>query len=215
MHAPFGLEYPLAAVTVLDAGGMDLHVWGIENRLHYVRDVGFAEDRCRVRAGARPLASLRNLAIGLSISEARENFREDRANAITLVTGRVPWRGPHATSRNRPRQLTRFPSGGTRREAEPVRGCSFRNRRCQLPFALSTSAEKNGFDASPDAASRGAVKASRDSDVTMLNASDVYVRLTSAEEPLPTPDGCAVRLQQNSTSLSTRVLAQRRPAKQE
>src|SRR4051812_48951992 len=69
--------------------------WGIENRLHYVRDVAFAEDRCRVRAGARPLASLRNLAItlirraGLSIPEARENFREDRANAITLVTGRV------------------------------------------------------------------------------------------------------------------------------
>ena len=69
--------------------------WGIENRLHYVRDVAFAEDRCRVRAGARPLASLRNFAItlirraGLSISEARENFREDRANAITLVTGRV------------------------------------------------------------------------------------------------------------------------------
>ena len=69
--------------------------WGIENKLHYVRDVAFAEDRCRVRAGARPLASLRNLAItlirraGLSIPEARENFREDRANAITLVTGRV------------------------------------------------------------------------------------------------------------------------------
>ena len=43
---------------------------------------GFAEDRCRVRAGARPLASLRNLAISLirraghSISEARENFRD-------------------------------------------------------------------------------------------------------------------------------------------
>ena len=54
--------------------------WGIENRLHYVRDVAFAEDRCRVRAGARPLASLRNLAItlirraGLSISEAREEL---------------------------------------------------------------------------------------------------------------------------------------------
>src|SRR3954463_13576297 len=69
--------------------------WGIENKLHYVRDVAFAEDRCRVRAGARPLAALRNLAIplirraGLSIPEARENFREERANAISLVTGRV------------------------------------------------------------------------------------------------------------------------------
>lgn len=67
--------------------------WGIENRLHYVRDVTFLEDRCRVRAGARALASLRNLAIrmirhaGLSIPEARENFREDRPAAIQTVTG--------------------------------------------------------------------------------------------------------------------------------
>ena len=66
--------------------------WAIENKLHYVRDVAFAEDRCRVRAGARPLAALRNLAItlirrtNLPIPEARENFREDRASAIKLVT---------------------------------------------------------------------------------------------------------------------------------
>jgi hypothetical protein len=53
------------------------------------------EDRCRVRAGARPLAALRNLVTslirkrGLSIPEARENFREDRAEAIALVTARI------------------------------------------------------------------------------------------------------------------------------
>jgi hypothetical protein len=69
--------------------------WGIENRLHYVRDVSMSEDRCRVRAGARPLASLRNLVTslirkrGLSIPAARENFREDRTEAITAVTGRI------------------------------------------------------------------------------------------------------------------------------
>lgn len=69
--------------------------WAIENKLHYVRDVTFQEDRCRVRAGARSLAALRNLAIalirraGLPIPEARENFREDRAETIRLVTGRV------------------------------------------------------------------------------------------------------------------------------
>lgn len=41
--------------------------WCIENGLHYVRDVTFDEDRCRIRkqAGARVMASLRNLAIGL------------------------------------------------------------------------------------------------------------------------------------------------------
>jgi Transposase DDE domain len=41
--------------------------WVIENRLHWIRDFVFDEDRCRIRsaAGARIMASLRNLAIGL------------------------------------------------------------------------------------------------------------------------------------------------------
>lgn len=69
--------------------------WAIENRLHYVRDVSMDEDRCRVRAGARALAALRNLVLhlirarGLSVPEARENFREDRAEAVAVVTGRI------------------------------------------------------------------------------------------------------------------------------
>jgi hypothetical protein len=41
--------------------------WGIEKRLHYVRDVTFGEDACQVRTGAAPqvLAALRNAVIGL------------------------------------------------------------------------------------------------------------------------------------------------------
>jgi len=41
--------------------------WSIENRLHWVRDVTFDEDRSRVRKNAGPqvMASLRNLAISL------------------------------------------------------------------------------------------------------------------------------------------------------
>lgn len=41
--------------------------WTIENRLHYVRDFTFDEDRCCVRKGngAQIMASLRNLAISL------------------------------------------------------------------------------------------------------------------------------------------------------
>lgn len=41
--------------------------WVIENRLHYVRDVTYDEDRSQVRKGARPraMASFRNLAISL------------------------------------------------------------------------------------------------------------------------------------------------------
>jgi hypothetical protein len=56
--------------------------------------VSINEDLCRVRAGARALAALRNLVLwlirsrGLSVPEARESFREDRAEALALVTGR-------------------------------------------------------------------------------------------------------------------------------
>jgi predicted transposase YbfD/YdcC len=41
--------------------------WRIENQLHWVRDVTFAEDRSRVRSGHAPqvLASLRNVALSL------------------------------------------------------------------------------------------------------------------------------------------------------
>lgn len=41
--------------------------WGIENRLHWVRDVTFGEDQCRVKFGRAPhnLAAFRNLAITL------------------------------------------------------------------------------------------------------------------------------------------------------
>ncbi len=41
--------------------------WGIENRLHWVRDVTFDEDRCQVRSGAAPhvMSALRNLVIGV------------------------------------------------------------------------------------------------------------------------------------------------------
>jgi hypothetical protein len=69
--------------------------WAIENKLHHVRDVSMDEDRCRVRAGARALSGVRNAALtlirrtGSTIREARENFREDRAEAIKAVTGRI------------------------------------------------------------------------------------------------------------------------------
>lgn len=41
--------------------------WEIENRLHWVRDVTFAEDQSQIRTGAGPqmMALLRNLAISL------------------------------------------------------------------------------------------------------------------------------------------------------
>ena len=41
--------------------------WGIENRLHWVRDVTFGEDKCQVKQGHAPqnLAAFRNAAISL------------------------------------------------------------------------------------------------------------------------------------------------------
>ena len=41
--------------------------WGIENRVHFLRDVSFAEDACRVRSGAAPqtLAAFRNTVLSL------------------------------------------------------------------------------------------------------------------------------------------------------
>lgn len=41
--------------------------WGIENKLHWVRDVTMDEDRCQIRSGAGPqaFAACRNLVLGL------------------------------------------------------------------------------------------------------------------------------------------------------
>jgi len=68
--------------------------WTIENKLHWVRDVTFDEDRCRIRtgAGAHAMASLRNLAISLLRLAGAENIAEglrgctwNRAQALRLI----------------------------------------------------------------------------------------------------------------------------------
>lgn len=72
--------------------------WGIENRLHHVRDVTFEEDRSQMRCGAIPqtFAACRNLAIGLlrsdgaaSIAAALRTFaaRPGDAALLVLATG--------------------------------------------------------------------------------------------------------------------------------
>lgn len=68
--------------------------WGIENRLHYVRDETFGEDRCRVRTGAAPqlLAAVRNAAIYLlegvpaaSKAAATRRFAAHPQEALPLI----------------------------------------------------------------------------------------------------------------------------------
>jgi predicted transposase YbfD/YdcC len=57
--------------------------WGIENKLHHTRDTTYNEDRSRIRKpkGARSLASLKNLAIGL---HALEIFKPPGARRETI-----------------------------------------------------------------------------------------------------------------------------------
>lgn len=68
--------------------------WHIENRLHYVRDVTFHEDACRIRHPKRQrfLACLNNLVIGLIrqcvfryLPEARRYFAVHYAHAFHLL----------------------------------------------------------------------------------------------------------------------------------
>lgn len=73
--------------------------WGIENRLHWVRDVTLGEDACRVRSGdaAQFLAGLRNAVVHLlekvaaaSKAAATRRFTIRPEEAIPLVTGDYP-----------------------------------------------------------------------------------------------------------------------------
>lgn len=80
------------------AGLLDLsrQHWGIENRLHYVRDVTWREDQARTNAGHAPqaLAALRNTALtilrrlGFKPVEGIEHFAEHRQQAIDVLLAR-------------------------------------------------------------------------------------------------------------------------------
>jgi hypothetical protein len=45
--------------------------WGIENSLHYVLDVAFGEDACRIKSGNAPenMAFIRKIALSLARSD--------------------------------------------------------------------------------------------------------------------------------------------------
>lgn len=68
--------------------------WGIENRLHWTRDVTYMEDHSQVRTGTGPriMASLRNLAISLyrlanttNIAKATRHTARDANRALKLA----------------------------------------------------------------------------------------------------------------------------------
>lgn len=70
--------------------------WGIENKLHYVRDVTCREDQTRTNTGHAPqvLAALRNATLtllrrlGIKPAEGFEHFAEHRQAAIDTVCGK-------------------------------------------------------------------------------------------------------------------------------
>lgn len=69
--------------------------WGIENKLHWVRDVTYGEDGSQVRIGAGPqvMATMRNLAISLlrlagwtNIAHALRHHAADNRRPLALLT---------------------------------------------------------------------------------------------------------------------------------
>jgi predicted transposase YbfD/YdcC len=92
--------YLITSATPSAAPPATLAAWvqghrGIENRLHWVRDVTFDEDRSQVRTGAAPqvMATLRNLVISLlrlagwtNIAHALRHHASDRRRPLALLT---------------------------------------------------------------------------------------------------------------------------------
>ena len=68
--------------------------WGIDNQLHWVRDVTYGEDRSQIRTGHAPtvMATLRNTAISLlrlagwkNIAAALRHHVRDAARPVKLL----------------------------------------------------------------------------------------------------------------------------------
>ena len=93
VYAITSLRADKAAARLLD---LSRQHWGIENRLHYVRDVTWREDQARTNAGHAPqaLAALRNTALtilrrlGFKPVEGIEHFAEHRQQAIDVLLAR-------------------------------------------------------------------------------------------------------------------------------
>lgn len=93
------VEYAMTSLKPQQADARQLSTlvrthWGIENRLHYVRDVTLGEDACRVRRGSAPqvLAAIRNAVIHLlagldspSHAAAIRRFNAQPKEALALL----------------------------------------------------------------------------------------------------------------------------------
>lgn len=89
------VSFGITSLTRTNGNAHDLlrHVrnhWGIENRLHWVRDETFGEDRCRVRGRAAPqvLAAVRNAVISA--------LRLDKVGNIAAAIRDYAWNSQRA-----------------------------------------------------------------------------------------------------------------------
>ena len=84
--------------TAASVAGVVRAHWGIENGLHWVLDMTFNEDQCRVRAGnaAQNLAVLRHLVMNLmrtapgkkrSMVKRRQRCGWDRGFMLSVLAG--------------------------------------------------------------------------------------------------------------------------------
>lgn len=76
--------------------GMIRADWHLENRLHWVRDMTFAEDHSQIRTGHGPavMATLRNLAISIHRRHCATNIAANLAAATRHITVHTDaWRG--------------------------------------------------------------------------------------------------------------------------
>ncbi len=94
----------ITSLTNEKAGAADLlqisrDHWKVENRLHWVRDMSFGEDACRVRTGSAPqiLAGLRNASLRLlradgvkNIASALRRHAAKPTEAIHLILNLTP-----------------------------------------------------------------------------------------------------------------------------
>lgn len=93
------VQYGLTSLTPAEAGPERLLAlqrthWGIENGLHYRRDVTLKEDRCRLKIGhaARTMATLNNLVLALILRQgydylpqARRRYAAHPFEALQLI----------------------------------------------------------------------------------------------------------------------------------
>ena len=93
------ISYGLTSLSPVQANPEQLlhylrSYWGIENGLHYRRDVTFKEDQCRLRIGhaARTMATLNNLVLTLilrqgytNVPDARRRYAARPLDALKLI----------------------------------------------------------------------------------------------------------------------------------